>query len=129
MAKQSRLEQEALDTRKELTIKNDYSKNNEYSLEHEDTKTHYDEEHAHGKGTGHGGHTHVVPNPKKSRFSIEKSQFDTENGGGSFDIYGMGNVGGRNRLQAINIYGPNNQYGVDSIDTSKNFDEGQYRVK
>ena len=130
MAKQSRLEQDALEIRKNTLIKNDYMKGEkgEYGAEHEDAKTHNDEIHPHVKGSGHGGHTHVVPNPNKSKTAIERSQIDTENGGGSYDKFGRNGMGGRIRLQSINIYGPDNQYGVESIDTNKNIEDGQYRI-
>ena len=130
MATQSRLEQEALNSRKEALLKNDFVKgSDEYSIDSEDAKTHEDEKHPHGKGTSHGGHTHTVPNAKKSKVAIDRSQIDTENGGGSYDKFGRNNMSGRYRLQSINIYGPENEYGVNSIDTSKNIEDGQFVVR
>ena len=131
MAKQSRLESEALGYRKETLIINDYQKETgkEYSAEHEDAKSHDDENHPLGKGTGNGGHGYSVPNPNASKTQI-KPQLDTTKGGGSYDIYGRPSVGGgRNRLLAINIYNQNESYGPDSVDTSANVLEGQYVVK
>lgn len=130
MAIQSRLEQDAISARKELTLKNDFKKGaEEYSAQNEKAITHDDEKHPHGKGTNHGGHTHMVPDAKKSKTAIDYSQIDTANGGGSFDKFGRNNVGGRNRMQMINIYGPDRQYGIDSIDTGKNIEEGQFVVR
>lgn len=131
MGKQSRLESEALNYRKETLIINDYQKEvgKEYSADHEDAKAHNDELHPLGKGTGSGGHTYSIPNPNASKTQI-KRQIDTENGGGSYDIYGRPSVGGgRNRLLAINLYSKEEAYGFDSVDTSANVLEGQYVVK
>ena len=68
MAKQSRLEQDAISARKEQTLKNEFKKGaEEYSAQSEKAKTHDDEKNPHGKGTNHGGHTHIVPDAKKSK--------------------------------------------------------------
>ena len=73
IAKQSRLESEALGYRKETLIINDYQKETgkEYSAEHEDAKSHDDELHPLGKGTGNGGHGYSVPNPNASKTQIK----------------------------------------------------------
>ena len=127
MAEQSRLEQEGLNIRKELLTKNDFNRTTDvYSEEHDKSKTHNDELHPLGKGTGHGGHTHTVPNRKLSKTAIDRSQFDTENGGGSYDIYGYNNAGGRTRLLSINLYNANKQYNENSIDTTSNIEDGQW---
>lgn len=128
MAIQTRLEAEGLALRKETNVKNDYNPKTEvYSDTHEDALTHNDELHPLGKGSGHGGHTHTRPDKNASKTAIDRSQIDTENGGGSFDIYGINNAGGRLRSQSINIYGPENQYNENSIDTSKNIEDGQWK--
>lgn len=127
MASQSRLEQEALKLRKETLIKNDFIREvEEYSETSDKAKTHDDEHHPHGKGTGHGGHTFTTPDAKKSKTMIDHSQFDTTNGGGSYDKFGRNGVGGRFRMETINIYGPEHSYGVDSVDTTKNIEDGQF---
>lgn len=124
---QSRLEQEGIQIRKETIIKNEFNgKNNVYDEQSEKAKSHNDELHPHGKGTGHGGHTHLVPNKNTSKTSIDRSQIDTENGGGSYDIFGRENSGGRNRSKMINLYNSGYQYNEDSIDTSKNIEDGQW---
>lgn len=125
--KQTRLEQEGIQARKEQTIKNDFSKNGEiYNEENDLALSHDDELHPLGKGSGHGGHTHVVPNRRASKTAIDRSQFDTERGGGSYDIFGMNDAGGRKRSTMINLYSANYQYNENSIDTSKNIEDGQW---
>ena len=42
------------------------------------------------------------------------------NGGGLYDIEGRNGVGGRNFLMNISKYNANNEYGVNSVDTSAN---------
>ena len=61
--KQTRLEQEGIQARKEQTIKNDFSKNGEiYNEESDLALSHEDESHPLGKGTGSSGHGHRIPN-------------------------------------------------------------------
>ena len=119
MAEQTRLEEEGKVIRNERLIKNEYQKNEEkqYNEEHDTALTHDDELHPLGKGTKSGGHTHITPNRKAPK-AIDYSQFNTENGGGSYDIFGRDEAGGRKRSQMINIYGPDRQYNENSIDTS-----------
>ena len=126
MAQQSRLEQEAISKRKETIIKNDFSSKTEpYSDSHDLAKTHDDQHHPLGKGTGEGGHTYTIPDGKKSKTAIDRSQFNTENGGGSYDKFGKNSTGGRSFLQRINLYGPDKEYGVDSISCEENINDGQ----
>ena len=88
MAKQSRLETEGLSKRKETLVKNDFTpKSEHYSSSHDMAKTHDDNKHPLGKGLDNGGHTHTIPNPKKSKTAIDKSQFNTEKGGCSYDKF------------------------------------------
>lgn len=126
MGQQSRLEQEGISKRKETIIKNDFSSKTEpYSDSHELARTHDDQNHPLGKGTGEGGHTYTIPDGRKSKTAIDRSQFNTENGGGSFDKFGRNNSGGRNFLQKISLYGPDKQYGPDSIVCDENINDGQ----
>lgn len=121
MAEKSRIEIEGSETRNDILRKNTFNSNTDvYSEEHDSAKTHDDESHKWGKGSRRisGGHTHVTPNKNASKTQIETGQFDTETGGGSYDIYGKDNVGGRLRLQAINLYNPDRQYSDESVDTS-----------
>ena len=121
MAEKSRIEIEGSQIRKDAVInKNVFnSKTEVYSEEHDKAKTHDDETHPLGKGTGHGGHTHTTPNRNAPKTKIDRTQFDTENGGGSHDIYGYNNAGGRINSLRINIYNSENQYNENSIDTSE----------
>lgn len=128
--RQSRLEQEGIDVRKEKLLRNDFMRDvNEYDANNDAAKTHDDENHPWGKGTGSGGHGYTIPGQSKSKTKFDYSQFNTTNGGGSYDKYGRNNVGGRERLQLINLYGPENEYGENSVDTSKNIEDGQVIIK
>lgn len=130
MAKQSNLEKKGIEERNQEIIKNDYSANDEYSSTHDDALSHPDsEDKPWGKGTGHGGHTYFLPDSTKSKDQMNYSNFDTFNGGGSYDIYGREGVGGRVRLTTINLYSQDNAYGVNSVDTTLNQMDGQYIVK
>lgn len=128
MAQQSNLEKNGLSKRKEQTQVRDhynFNKTNPYSENHELAKTHNDKGHPWGKGTGEGGHTYTTPNWEKSKTAIDRSQFNTESGGGSHDIFGINDYGGRSFLQRINLYGPDREYGVESISSEENINDGQ----
>ena len=86
--------------------------------------------HRSGKGTGHGGHTHVIPSDDKSDLHrYNYGMIDTYNGGGLYDIKGRNEIGGREYLQTINKYNEDHKYGEGSVDTSLNIKDGQYFVK
>lgn len=118
---QTCLEKTGIEKRAESIVRNDYNIADEYSVNHKDALSDGDPQ---GKGTGHGGHTHSIPDCSKPS-SISYSNFDTENGGGLYDIEGRNGIGGRRFLQNINKYGPNNEYGANMIDTSANVADGQ----
>ena len=80
-----------------------------------------------GKGTGHGGHTHFLPDSSKSTTTIDYSNFDTENGGNVYDIEGRNDIGGRKKLTSFSLYNKDYQYGAHLIDTEENQRNGQYR--
>ena len=125
MAKQSRLESEAIDKRHELEVISDYQKNtNEYSEQHEDALSNGDPQ---GKGTG-VSMGYSVPGQTTNK-GINYTNIATNSGGGLYDIEGRNGIGGRRYLEAINMYNAENSYGVDSVDTSKNVAEGQFIVK
>ena len=124
---QSTLEKKGIERRKVEILRNDYEIDNQYSFEHDDALTHEDEAHPMGKGTGEGGHGYTLPNPNLSPYIIDRSNFNTQDGGGSYDKYGRNGVGGRYKLQGINIYGPNNEYGRESVEVDMNI-IGQYLV-
>ena len=132
MAKQSNLEKIGLERRNEHElIRNDIKKTNPYDSNHDTAVWHEgDETKPLGKGSGHGGHQHSVPQTYNELTKNQiKPQIDTEHGGGAYDIYGRDGEGGRNRLLKINIYNKDNAYGPNSVDTSANIDEGQYVMK
>ena len=125
MAKQSRLESEAIDKRHELEVISDYQKNtNEYSEQHQDALSNGDPQ---GKGTG-VSMGYSVPGQTTNK-GINYTNIATNSGGGLYDIEGRNGIGGRRYLEAINMYNAENSYGVDSVDTSKNVAEGQFIVK
>ena len=133
MAKQSNLEKIGLERRNEYElVRNDIQKNQPYGPDHDLAQWHEgDEKHPLGKGTNTGGHQHTLPQEYSELTKNQiKPQIDTENGGGSYDIHGRPSVGGgRNWLNAINIYDKNNQYGMNSVTTEGNIADGQYYVK
>lgn len=74
-----------------------------------------------GKGTGHGGHTHSLPD-----CTIDKADFDVN--GANFDIWDGGNdcdKSIREQMLGRQKYGPDNEYNTE-IDMSGN--EGQYVI-
>lgn len=125
---QSCLEVKGIERRQEELIRNDYSKNEEYNETHPDAISNGDPL---GKGSGYGGHTHYVPDCTKPESLIDYSNFDThsENLGGSYDINGRNGVGGRQYLKTISVYNEENQYGLNSVVTTLNVQDGQIVVR
>lgn len=121
---QTCLEKKGIEARNESLVRNDYTRVDEYSALHPDALSTGDPQ---GKGTGHGGHTHSTPDCNKPS-SIDYSNFDTENGGGKYDIEGRNGVGGRIFLKNISVYNENFEYGANLVDTSLNVADGQIRV-
>ena len=128
MAKQTCLEKVGIEKSHDTIIKNDYNIEDQYSQLHKDALSDGDPL---GKGSGHGGHTHYVPDCDKPSSMMDYSNFDTEssNIGGSYDINGRNGVGGRNFLKTISIYNEENQYGPNLIDTTANQQDGQIIIK
>ena len=120
---QTCLEKKGIEARNETLVRNDYSKIDEYSTLHTDAIGNGD---TLGKGTMIGGQTNTTPDGS-GRSRIDYSNFDTMNGGGLYDIEGRNGVGGRNFLMNISKYNANNEYGVNSIDTSANLADGQIK--
>ena len=119
MGKQSRLEKEGFVKRPELEMMNIYQDDvNEYSSEHKNAKSDGDVK---GKGVGTSTHPYLLPNENDSKTSYKPTLITSE-GGGAIDI------AKRDELQNINIYNELNQYGPNSVDTSKNVADGQYVV-
>ena len=96
---QNKLEEAAIAARQQLITSNsfnNFANENNYSATH--TKAMSDEETPiHGKGTG--------------------INFDTYNGGGYNDIYGVANAAGSGRIAnlATNQFSPNNEYGIPDM--------------
>lgn len=118
---QTCLEKKGIDSRNETIVRNDYNKTDEYSETHKDALSDGD---VLGKGTGHGGHIHTTPDCNKPS-AINYSTFDTNNGGGLYDIEGRNGKGGRNFLMNISKYNSENEYGAHMIDTRANLADGQ----
>jgi hypothetical protein len=118
---QTCLEVKGIEARNESLIRNDYTRMDEYSALHSDALSNGDPL---GKGTGHGGHTHSVPDCTRPS-SIDYSNFDTENAGGLYDIEGRNGVGGRNFLKTISVYNEEYEYGANLVNTSANVADGQ----
>lgn len=125
---QSSLEIKGIEKRQEGLVRNDYTKNDEYSQTHPDAISNGDPQ---GKGSGHGGHTHYIPDNTVPQTLMDYSNFDTNasNIGGSYDINGRNGVGGRNYLKAISKYNEESQYGPNSVDESLNILDGQVIIK
>lgn len=119
---QTCLEKRGIPARASALTRNDYNINDEYSNTHPNALSDGDVK---GKGTGNGGHTHSVPNCNLPSTMINYSNFDTDGGGGLYDIEGRNEIGGRNRLMTISIYNKENQYGPALVDTSLNVADGQ----
>jgi len=120
---QTCLEKRGMEARHEQITRSDYNIEDEYSATHKDAMSDGD---AQGKGTGHGGHTHFLPDCEKPTTTIDYSNFDTVNGGGYYDIKGRNGIGGRDRALATSLYNKEAQYGPTLVDTSKNVADGQY---
>lgn len=129
---QTCLERIGIDKRPVELNRNDYQSYNEYSVTHPNALSDGDMK---GKGTGHGGHTHYLPDCNKAVMTdyghfnspIDYSNFDTDNGGGLHDIEGREHIAfsGRNRLTGINNYSAISQYGRQSVTTDLNIQDGQ----
>ena len=122
---QSCLEKRGIEERNTEIVRSDYNINDEYTATHKDAISDGD---AMGKGTGHGGHTAWLPDCSKPTGMIDYSNFDTENGGGCYDINGRNDIGGRNKAMASSMYNKENMYGANSVNTTLNVAEGQYVV-
>lgn len=121
---QTCLEKKGIESRNETIVRNDYNKSEKYEDTHIDALSNGDVK---GKGTGHGGHTHSIPDCNKPSV-INYSNFNTENGGGLYDIEGFEGRGGRRFLQTISLYNEENQYGAHMIDTRANRDDSQISI-
>lgn len=128
MGKQTCLEKNAIEKRQEELVRNDYSKVDEYNSNHPDALSNGDPM---GKGSGNGGHLHSVPNCNLPKTMYDYSSIDTRspNIGGQYDIEGRNGIGGRIFVQNINLYNEENEYGINSVDTTLNIQDGQIVIK
>lgn len=122
---QTCLETRGITERNNEIVRSDYNINDQYGPTHSDALSNGDPQ---GKGTGHGGHTYWLPDCTKPTNAIDYSNFDTENGGGIYDIEGRNNIGGRKRSLARELYNKENQYSTNLISTAENVAQGQYFV-
>ena len=122
---QTCLEKRGMEERHQEITRSDYNIENQYGATHPDAISDGD---AQGKGTGHGGHTHFLPDCTKPTTTINYSNFDSENGGGYYDIEGRNGISGRKRAMATSLYNKEVQYGPTLVDTSANVADGQYYV-
>ena len=120
---QTCLEKRGMEERHQEITRSDYNIENQYSATHQDAISDGDPQ---GKGTGHGGHTHFLPDCTKPTTTIDYRNFDSENGGGYYDIEGRNGISGRKRAMAISIYNKETQYGPTLVDTTENVSDGQY---
>lgn len=122
---QSCLEKRGIDERSNEIVRSDYNIENQYNSTHKDALSDGDPQ---GKGTGHGGHNAWLPDCTKPTNMIDYSNFDTFNGGGSYDIHGRNDIGGRERSLARSMYNHEQPYGADLINTAENIAQGQYYI-
>ena len=120
---QTCLEKRGMEERHQEITRSDYNIENQYGPTHKDAISDGDPQ---GKGTGHGGHTHFLPDCTKPTTTINYSNFDSENGGGYYDIEGRNGISGRKRALATSLYNKEIQYGPTLVDTSANVADGQY---
>jgi hypothetical protein len=140
MAKQSNLENIAIQERTEELIHSsfDYNEENQYNASHKDALADGDKK---GKGTGDSLSALSIPGTKGTHATSTKMGIavNTDTSAGNlYDTDGTKGVqgafqgdAGRKYLMSgsLNLYTPNNEYGVNSIDTSANVAAGQYTVK
>lgn len=116
---QSCLEKRGIEERDKEIVRNDYNYEDEYGATHKDALSDGD---AYGKGTGSGGHGHLIPNCNGPIGQIDYSNFDTTSGGSACDI------DERNKAMTISIYNPEYEYGAKLVNTEINVGYGQYQM-
>lgn len=123
---QSCLEKRGIEERNNEIVRSDYNIDDQYGSTHKDAISDGDPQ---GKGTLHGGHSHYLPDCNKPRTTIDYSNFDTFNGGGSYDIDGRNGIGGRLKSMAISMYNQEYEYNSNLVNTEENLRQGQYQMK
>lgn len=116
------LQERGMEARHEQIVRSDYNKDNQYGATHPDAISDGDPQ---GKGTNHGGHTFTLPDCTKPTSLIDYSNFDTQNGGGLYDIEGREGHPGRKQMMVRSLYSADNQYGAMLVNTAENIADGQ----
>lgn len=116
---QSCLEYVSMDQRRIQEARSDYQRDNEYSALHPDALA----SSGNGKGTGHGGHSHWLPNCRGTIGVFNYSNFDTAISSGAGND--CDNVA-REKSLARSLYNDSNVYSALLVDTSRNVREGQF---
>jgi len=125
---QSCLEKRGIEERNTEIVRSDYNINDQYSATHKDALSDGDVQ---GKGSGHGGHTHYLPDCNKPTGTIDYSNFDTSpssNIGGCYDIKGRNGIGGREYAMSVSMYNDQTPYSAALVETDQNVAQGQYQV-
>lgn len=99
-------------------VRSDYQRTNQYSATHPDALATGD---AQGKGTGHGGHSHWLPNCTSQIGVFNFSNFDTAIASGAGND---ADNAARQQTLTWSLYNDANPYGF--IDTTANVLEGQF---
>lgn len=123
---QSCLEKRGYDERHVEIARSDYNIENQYSATHSDALSNGDPQ---GKGAGHGGHSHWLPDCTKPTNMIDYSNFATspeDKIGGEYDIDGRAGIPGRKTQMARSLYNHLESYGANLINTEKNIQDGQW---
>ncbi len=116
---QSCLEFVSIEQRHIQEAKSDYQRNNQYSALHPDALA----SSGNGKGTGHGGHSHWLPNCRSTIGIINYSNFDTAiSSGAGNDCDNMA----REKSLARSLYNDTNVYSLQLVNTRSNVMEGQF---
>ena len=116
---QSCLEYVSMDQRHIQEARSDYQRNNQYSATHPDALA----SSGNGKGTGHGGHSHWIPDCRGKLGIINYSNFDTAIASGAGNDC---DNNAREKALARSVYNDGNVYSSLLVDTSRNVKEGQF---
>lgn len=121
------LEQRGMEQRSVELARKTYNKENPYGANHPDALSDGD---PNGKGTGSGGHTAFLPDCTKPKNYFNYSNFDTKNGGGSYDINGREGHPGRFEQMNRSLYseGEGHEYGSKLVNTALNVAQGQVTI-
>ena len=119
---QTCLEKRGIPARASALTRNDYNVSDQYSERHKDALSDGDPQ---GKGVNMSGHGFSLPDHNLVGAGISRTNFNTESGGGEYDIDGFNGHDGRKKQTMHNLYNEENQY-PGNIDMSGNV--GQYNV-